>query len=50
MNTDLVVYLAMVAGLLIGFIFGRIEKKDSYTRTYRHGFNIGKQVGRNESK
>ena len=46
--TDLIVYLIMVSFFVFGFIAGRIEKKDSYTRTYRHGFNIGKQVGRNE--
>jgi len=40
----------MVASAILGYAFGRFERKDSYTRTYRHGFNIGKQVGRNESK
>lgn len=50
MNPDLVVYLTLIGGLLIGFVFGRIERKDSYTRTYRHGFNIGKQVGRNANE
>lgn len=48
MNTDLILYICMVSIFLIGFVMGRMERKDSYTRTYRHGFNIGKQVGRNE--
>ena len=48
MHTDLILFLVNLGMFLVGFVAGRIEKKDSYTRTYRHGFNIGKQVGRNE--
>ena len=51
MNTDLILYLCGLGLLLIGFIFGRIERKDSYTKTYRYGFEIGKRVGeRNASE
>ena len=48
MNTDFILYISMIAAFIIGFGFGRYERKESYTRTYRHGFNIGKQVGRIE--
>jgi hypothetical protein len=50
MNPDFIIYLTLVSGLLLGFVAGRMERKDSYTRIYRHGFNIGKQVGRNEGE
>ena len=48
MNTDFIVFALCFASLLAGFVMGRWEKQDSQTRTYRHGFNIGKQVGRIE--
>lgn len=47
-HTDLIMFITMIVFFTFGFIAGRWERKDSYTRTYRHGFNIGKQVGRNE--
>jgi hypothetical protein len=47
-HTDAVIFGMSMFSVLVGFILGRFERKDSYTRTYRHGFNIGKQVGRNE--
>ena len=50
MNTDVIIFLIGWAGLLAGFVIGRWERQDVQTKTYRHGFNIGKQVGRNESK
>ena len=50
MSTDAVIFLIGMAGLLVGFVWGRWERNDQQTRTYRHGFNIGKQVGRNEGK
>jgi hypothetical protein len=50
MSTDAVIFLMSILGILVGFIWGRWERQDTQTRTYRHGFNIGKQVGRNESK
>ena len=48
MNTDLLLYLTMVSFFIFGFIAGRWERKDAQTKTYRHGFHVGKQVGRNE--
>lgn len=50
MNTDLAIFVMTWAGVIAGFIWGRWERQGSQTRTYRHGFNIGKQVGRNEGK
>lgn len=47
-HTDAIVFGISIISLIAGFILGRWERKDSYTKTYRHGFNIGKQVGRNE--
>ncbi len=50
MNLDAYIFAFGVISMLIGYAFGRWEKQGTQTRTYRHGFNIGKQVGRNESK
>ena len=50
MNTDLWIALMGFAGVFVGYVIGRWERQDVQTKTYRHGFNIGKQVGRNESK
>lgn len=50
MSTDAAIFIIGMAGLLLGFVWGRWERNDQQTRTYRHGFNIGKQVGRNEGK
>jgi hypothetical protein len=49
-STDAIIYLAMIIGFFGGFIFGRWEKQNAQTKMYRHGFHIGKQVGRNEGK
>ena len=46
MNTDTIIFISMVFSCLIGFVIGRWERKDSQTRMYRHGFHIGKQVGK----
>lgn len=48
MHTDFIVAMVMLGSSLIGFILGRIERKDSYAKMYRHGFNIGKAVGKRE--
>lgn len=45
-HPDGIIYIAMVASSILGFALGRFERKDSYSRMYRHGFNIGKQVGK----
>jgi hydrogenase/urease accessory protein HupE len=50
MNLDAYIFAFGVISMLIGYVIGRWEKQGEQTRTYRHGFNIGKQVGRNESK
>jgi hypothetical protein len=50
LSTDAVIFVMTLVGFLGGFIFGRWEKQHAQTKTYRHGFHIGKQVGRNESK
>ena len=47
-HPDAIVVIAMAFGILMGYIFGRIERKEAATRMYRHGFNIGKAVGKNE--
>lgn len=49
MNPDLVVYLTLVTGALLGFVLGRLERKESYTETYRYGFSVGKRVGQAEA-
>lgn len=48
MNTDLIIFSMSFFSLAIGFALGRWEKKDEQVRTYRMGFNIGKQVGKSE--
>ena len=45
-HPDAIVFITMVGSLILGFALGRFERKDSYSRMYRHGFNIGKQVGK----
>ena len=50
MNTDLWIALMGFAGVVVGYVVGRYERQDVQTKSYRHGFNIGKQVGRNEGK
>jgi hypothetical protein len=45
MNTDFILYISMIAAFIIGFGFGRYERKDSYTKTYRLGYNNGVRVG-----
>lgn len=49
MNTDLIIFSMSFFSLVIGFMLGRWEKKEEQVRTYRMGFNIGKQVGKRES-
>lgn len=50
MNAELAAFLIPAISIGIGYLFGRYERKDSYTRTYRHGYHIGRVVGRNEQK
>ena len=50
MNLDAYIFAFGVISMIIGYVIGRWEKQGEQTRTYRRGFNIGKQVGRNESK
>jgi hypothetical protein len=45
MNTDFILYICMIVIFSCGFMLGRWERKDSYSKAYRHGFNIGKKVG-----
>ena len=47
-HTDAIVFGMSVISLIAGFALGRWEKKDEQVRTYRMGFNIGKQVGKSE--
>ena len=63
-NPDFVVFITMIGSAIIGFAFGRFERKDSYLRGYNRGKQVGKamqiardyspyelhEVGRNESK
>ena len=42
---DLIVYLSGIGIFLVGFVLGRVERKESYTKTYRYGFEVGKRVG-----
>ena len=47
-HPDAIIFVYSIAITSIGFILGRMERKGAYTRMYRHGFNIGKQVGKIE--
>ena len=47
-HSDALIFGLSVISLITGFILGRWEKKDEQVRTYRMGFNIGKQVGKSE--
>jgi hypothetical protein len=49
-HPDAIFFVSMVVFFCFGFIAGRWEKQDAQVRTYKLGFNIGKQVGRNESE
>lgn len=42
---DLIIYLSGIGIFLVGFVLGRIERNESYTKTYRYGFEVGKRVG-----
>jgi len=49
MNTDFILYIALVGIFLVGFAAGRWEKKDSYVRGYQRGKMVGSAlVARND--
>ena len=48
MNPEFVIYLTLVAGCLIGFVVGRWEKQDSFTKGYKRGKLVGEAVAKNE--
>ena len=47
-HTDAIIFGMSFISMVTGFALGRWEKKDAQVRTYRMGFNIGKQVGKSE--
>jgi hypothetical protein len=44
-NPDFVLYLAMIGSVIIGFAWGRFERKDSYVKGYKRGIEVGKRIG-----
>ena len=44
-SMDFWIALLGFGSLFIGYVIGRWEMQDQQTRTYRHGYNIGKKVG-----
>ena len=50
-HPDAIVVIMMAFGFLMGYIFGRIERKETYLEAYTRGKNVGKamQVARNYS-
>ena len=44
-HTDAIIFGTGFISMIIGFILGRWERKDSYTKTYRFGYEVGKRVG-----
>lgn len=45
MNPDFLLFIYTGIILLCGYVLGRLERKDSYTKTYQYGFEVGKRVG-----
>ena len=48
MNSELMAFAIPAVCIFIGFVLGRLERREAQSRMYRHGFNIGKAVGRND--
>lgn len=40
----------MIGSAIIGFAFGRFERKDSYVKGYKRGKEIGEIVGRMDTE
>ena len=49
-NPDFVVFITMIGSAIIGFAFGRFERKDSYVKGYKRGKEIGEIVGRMDTE
>lgn len=45
MNPDFLLMIYSVIMVGCGYVLGRLERKDSYAKTYKYGFEVGKRVG-----
>ena len=48
-HPDAIVVIAMAFGFLMGYIFGRIEREDSYIRGYKRGKIVAEAIARNNA-